>query len=151
MIDVGGSTANIGQHRVRSDGDILAFHWKGPISRDDIATARKLLAATLAEFGTSFMVSNMTDCTVFEPGARKYLAEWSREGTDKVTGTAIYGVNFAMRTLVTLALNAVKFIGNYDKGDTAFVKDEAEALRWIAGRRASFREVAPSGLHDADE
>lgn len=113
------------------------FHWNGPISRDDMAAARTLLAAALHEFGSSFMISNMTGCTAFEPGARQYLAEWSREGTDKVSATAVYGVSFAMRVLVTLALNAVKFIGKYEGGDTVFVKDEAEARRWIAERRTA--------------
>ena len=132
----------IGQHRVWKDGDLVGFHWTGPISRDDMAAARTLLAAAVAEHGASYMISNMSECTAFEQGARKYLAEWSREGTDKVSGTAIYGVSFAMRTLVTLALNAVKFVGKYEGSATAFVKDEAEALRWIAARRAEAAAAA---------
>lgn len=118
------------------DGDIVGVHFEGPLTRADFVAMRAIFVAMNAEFGACYMVSDMTHCTKFEPDARKYLAEWSREGTDKIAGSAVHGVNFAMRALVTLAISAVKFIGKHPEGDLAFVKDHDEALRWIARRRA---------------
>ena len=118
------------------------MHFEGPLTREHFVAMRAVFAAVIAEHGACYMVSDMTNCTKFEPEARKYLAEWSREATDKVAGSAIYGVNFAMRALVTLAINAVKFIGKHPGGDLAFVKDKAEALRWIAWRRAELASGA---------
>ncbi len=135
--------ANIGGHRVWQEQDLIGMHFHGPLTRADVTAMRALIVRVLAEHGSCYLLSDMTHCTSFEPEARKFMAEWSRDGKDKVAGSAVYGVNFAMRTLVTLAINAIKFIGKHKKGDLAFVKDAAEGRRWIAARRL---EVAEFGL-----
>ncbi|MBL8971736.1 MAG: STAS/SEC14 domain-containing protein [Myxococcales bacterium] len=133
----------IGGHRVWREGDLVGMHFHGPLTRADFTAMRTLFAAVMAEHGYCYMISDMTHCTAFEPEARKFLGEWSREGRDKVAGTAVYGVNFAMRALVTLVLNATKLISKGRPDDLAFVKDEAEARRWIARRRV---EVAAGAM-----
>lgn len=135
--------AKIGRHEVWVTGEIVGVHWKGPISRDDFVVLRKIFATVIAERGACYLVSDMNECTAFETQARKFLADWGRDGTEKVNGTAVYGVNFAMRSLITLAVKAVKFIGKYEGSEITFVKDEAEAMLYIAARRAAIAAGAP--------
>lgn len=132
--------AAIGRHRVWRDGDVIGMHFEGALTRAEVETMRAAMVEVLAESGTCFLLSDMHACSAIEPEARKYMAEWSREGTDRLTGTAVFGLSFPMRTLVTLVMSAIRFIKNQPV-DIAFVKDRGEGLRWIEGRRA---EVAAS-------
>jgi hypothetical protein len=125
----------IGLHGVWRTGDIVGMRFKGPIVRDDIAAMRAMAEELLAEHGRCFLLSDMTACSGIDAEARKYMAQWSKERTQKVTATAVYGVNFAMRALVTLSLNAIKFLGT-QQVEVVFVKDEAEAFRYVERKRS---------------
>ncbi len=124
---------------------MLALSFEGPVSGAEIRHMRAMVAEMIAAQGGCYMISDMTGCTTLEPPARKFMAEWSRDGGDKVSGTAVYGVSFAMRALVTLAINAVKLIGKYPTGDFVFVKNDAEARQWVEARRLVVAAEAARG------
>jgi hypothetical protein len=127
----------IGRHRYQRSGDVLALQWHGNISEDDLRALREVTTGVMREVGRAFMVSDMSQATGIDAGARKYMAEWSKhDGTDLISGTAVYGLNFATRAITMLALNAIKLLGQ-KKLDVAFLKDEADARRWVDEQRAA--------------
>ena len=89
----------------------------------------------LLEHTSTYLISNMGRCTSLEPGARKFMIEWSREAHEKVGGSAVFGVNFAMRALIMMAMKAIRLLGNEGSHAIEFVADEAAARRWISVRR----------------
>ena len=126
----------IGQHRHIREGSLLRMWFVGTIDHDDVVAMRRLMSEMLAEGDGCYLLGDMRQCNGIDASARKYMAEWSKAGGDMVTGTAVYGVSFAVRTIVTLTLSAIKFLGR-EQGVVVMVKDEAEGLRWISARRAA--------------
>lgn len=108
----------------------------GPILRSDLEAMRSVMGEILSHGASCFLIADLQDCTGIDASARKYMAEWSKDGGQQITGTAVYGVNFAMRTIVTLTLSAIKFLG-HQQVEVVFVKDEADAQRYVAERRAA--------------
>jgi hypothetical protein len=124
----------IGRHRASRTDDLIRVAFAGSLKREDLEALRRVTAEMLAERPSCFLIADMAACTGIDASARKYMAEWSREGGEQLSGTAVYGVTFAMRAIVTLALSAIRFLGN-QQVDVVFVKDEAEAVQWVAARR----------------
>lgn len=134
--------AFIGRHDLRRQGDLLSLHLHGPLVVTDMQQLRDVLNLVMAEVGHCFLTADLSGATTIDADTRKYMAEWSKQNTDWVAGTAVYGVSFAMRALLTLTLKAIKFLGT-QQVDFVFVEDEAAALRWIdAKRRVLYPEHA---------
>lgn len=128
------TSTTIGEHRVALRGDILHIMFEGPLTRSDCEGMRRVMAAKLAEGGGLFLVGDLRRCTAIEAGARQYFAEWSKGGGDKPSGVVVYGLDFAMRTIISLTMSAIKFLGR-QQTEVVFAWDEAEALRWVAAQR----------------
>jgi hypothetical protein len=126
----------IGQHRVSRRDDIVHMTFVGPLTRADVEGMREVVGAVLAEGSRLFLVGDLRGCTAIEAGARQYFAEWSKNGGQKPSGVVIYGLDFAMRTIISLTLSAIKFLGR-QQTEVVFAKDEAEALRWVTDERAA--------------
>lgn len=125
----------IGRHRATRTGNLMRMTFVGPIVRDDLIAMRRMMSEMLAEGAGCWLLGDMKQCTGIDPAARKYMTDWSKAGGDMVSGTAVYGVSFAVRTIVTLTLAAIKFLG-LEQGVVVMVKDEAEGLRWISAQQA---------------
>lgn len=126
----------IGRHRVARVGDSLQVAFLGPMTRADIEAVRRIVGEILAESGRCFLIGDMRECTGIAPETRHYVAEWSKSTVDEPTRVLVHGLSFAMRTLVTLTLSAIKvFGGKQDK--VVIVADEAEALQRVATLRAA--------------
>ncbi|HEY0136987.1 MAG TPA: hypothetical protein VGB85_23050 [Nannocystis sp.] len=129
--------ATIGRHRYQKAGDVVRLQWQGNISADDLKVMREVTTRMMQELGRAFTISDMSQVTGIDAGARKYMAEWGQQdGNGLITGTAVYGLSFATRAITTLALNAITLLGK-KKVEVAFVKDEAEATRWVDEQRAA--------------
>ncbi len=89
----------------------------------------------LDDLGRCFLLADLSACSGIEAEARRYMAQWSKDYTDQLSGTAVYGFNFAMRAIVTLSINAIRFLGT-QQVDVVFKKDRADALRYCEDRRA---------------
>lgn len=125
---------SIGQHALHRRGDLVTFHIHGSLTRPDLVRLREALADVIRDTGRCFLVADLGHATGIDTEARRYMTEWSRQNTDWIAGTAVHGVNFALRALLTLTLKAIKLVGT-QQVEFVFVKDEPEALRWIAARR----------------
>ena len=108
----------------------------GALTLADIDELQLAVRATLAAAGRCFLVADLSGMAGLDPVARRRIAEWSRGEDDKVDAVAVHGCSFAMRTLITLTLNAIKLLGR-QRSETVFVRDEAAALRWIDAQRAA--------------
>lgn len=128
---------HLGRHRLELSGDVLKIVYDGPITLDNCLQLRVIFGEMRQTVGRCFLLVDMRKSTGVEPAARKYMADWSKETPDEaLSGTAMYGINFAMRAIITLTLNAIKFLGNKSEVEgVVFLKDEPEARRWLDARR----------------
>lgn len=133
----------IGPHPVEFEGDTLRLRLVGPLTIADAELLRVEMQALRRSLGTCFLLADAAELAGIDAEARRYLARWSaREQSERITGAAVYGVSFAMRTIITLTVNAIRVIGRREV-QIAFANDEAEARRWIAARRAAVTDPAP--------
>jgi len=115
----------------------MGLRFEGAISEADLRALREAMASITQELGRCFMITDMSLCTGIDAAARKYMAQWSKDGKDGVdviAGTAVYGLSFALRAITMLAFNAIKLLGQ-KQVDVVFLKDEAEARRWVDEQR----------------
>ena len=126
----------IGSHPGWRSGDVLGLCVRGALTPADIDELQLAVRATLAAAGRCFLVADLSGMAGLDPLARRRIADWSRSDDDKVEGVAVHGCSFAMRTLITLTLNAIKLLGR-QRSETVFVRDEAAALRWLEKQRAA--------------
>lgn len=136
------STA-IGPHKASRTGDLMRMSCTGAVKRGDAEGMRAMMDAAVAEGVRPYLVADMSDCTGIEAEARKYMTEWSRTAPQQLSGVAVYGVSFALRAIVSLTLGAIRFLGK-QSAEIVFVKDEAEALRWVDAHRTARAQAAPS-------
>lgn len=114
---------------------MLGFDFVGHISESDLRELREVMNSVLTDSSHFFVISDMSRCTGIDAAGRKYLGEWSKHDDGRNMTTVIHGLSFATRTIVMLALNAIKLIGK-KQANVAFVKTEAEALAWVDEQRA---------------
>ncbi len=126
----------IGSHPGWRSGDLLGLRVRGALTLADIDGLQLAVRATLAAAGRCFLVADLSGMAGLDPVARRRIAEWSRGEDDKVDAVAVHGCSFAMRTLITLTLNAIKLLGR-QRSETVFVRDEAAALRWLDTQRTA--------------
>lgn len=138
--------ATIGRHDLQRQGDVLVLHVRGPLTMPDLQKLREALVVVMAETGRSFLIADLSKATIIDSDARRYMAEWSKQHTDWVAGTAVYGVNFAMRAVLTLTLNAIKLLGT-QQVELVVLKDEADAVRWVDARRLALFPESAANRH----
>ena len=127
--------AAIGPHPGLLVGDLLRLEIRGSLTVADVAALQRAVREVLDAHDSCFLLADLTHMTGLEAEARRLMAQWSKDHTEQVSGVALYGCNFATRALLTLTLNAIKFLGQ-QQVPTVFVRDEAEGRAWIEGRRA---------------
>lgn len=126
-------------HEALQVGDIVEVKFHGPLNRADAVVLHDRLAQVYGEHGSGFLLADMVDLSTIEADARRYMGEWNR--THPFSGAVMYGASFATRTIATLALKVTRLMGN-EQTEVVFLRDEAEARRWIAARREA---LSPRG------
>jgi len=127
----------IGRHRGVCEGDLIEIEVQGVLVRDDVTALREAALAVLREHGRCFLVGDVSAMTGIDADARRLMAEWSKVVPERLAGTAIHGCNFAMRALLTLTLNAIRYFSKQEASDAVFVRDAAEARAWVDAQRAA--------------
>jgi sugar/nucleoside kinase (ribokinase family) len=125
---------SIGQHDLRRQGDLVRLDFHGPITVSDIQQLREVLVEVKGESGRCFIIADMSGATAIDAETRKYMADWGRQNTEWIAGSAVHGVSFAMRVLLTLTLKAIRIVRKR-RVEVEFVRDDAEALQCIDARR----------------
>lgn len=138
----------IGRHRGVCTGDVIEIAVHGVLSVDDVTALREVAREVLRAHGRCFLIGDVNAMTGIDADARRLMAEWSKVEPDRVAGTAIHGCNFAMRALLTLTLNAIRYFSKQPANDSVFVRDAAEARAWVDAQRAALAGPLQSVQHD---
>jgi hypothetical protein len=134
----------IGRHRGQRAGDLIEMTVHGALSLADITALHTASMEVIAEQGRCFLIGDVTAMTGLDAEARRMMATWSKTETERLSGTAMYGCGFAVRTLITLTLNAIHYFGKHPM-DAVFVRDEAEARSWVNTQRSALEEKVQHG------
>lgn len=134
----------IGQHRGQRAGDVIDLAVHGTFTLADATALLAAAQATIRQEQRCFLIADAHAMTGIDAEARRLMATWSKTEADRLTGTAIYGCGFAMRTLITLTLNAIQYFGKTPL-DAVFVRDLAEARGWVDARRAAMANQVNHG------
>ncbi len=127
----------IGPHQVWRRGDLLEIRFAGPFTYEQVMQLRELMLAVRRDHPGCYMLADASGLTGITAEARRAMSDWSRSNpVERLSGAGVYGVNFAMRTLIMLTVSAVRFMTRREVS-LHFAADEAEALAWIAERRAA--------------
>jgi hypothetical protein len=128
------TTHAIGPHRITIDGDWVELQFIGPVGLDASTPMHAHLAEVLANNnGRAYVLADITRLEGLPPDTRRQMSAWNRE--HKVTAAAVFGGSFTMRTIVTLALKAIKF-RDREQVDAMFARDEQQARSWLLNERA---------------
>lgn len=109
----------------------------------DVEQTRQLLdrvGQVLRETGRAYLLADLTQLDGIPHDSRRAIGEWAKK--HHATAAALYGANFAMRTVTSLLFQAVRLIGN-KQFELEFACDETAARRWIDAHRA--RRSGPPG------
>lgn len=119
--------------RLTREGDVVHLQISGAL---DLERTRQMLDRAdqvLRETGRAYLLADLTQLSGIPHDSRRAIGEWNK--THDVTAAALYGANFAMRTVTSLLFQAVRLIGN-KHFELEFARDEAAARRWIDAHRA---------------
>jgi hypothetical protein len=126
----------VGSHRMTVDGDWVEMRFVGVVNVADSSRLHALLAEVLANnAGRAHVLADITRLEGLLPEARRDMSEWNSK--HKITAAAVFGGGFTVRTIVTLALKAIK-LRDPNQFEVTFTRTEEEARRWLcerAGRR----------------
>jgi hypothetical protein len=124
----------LGAHRLSFDGELAEFVIEGPLELPESTAMHDLLARMLVDSaGRGFLLVDITRLTGVGPDVRRHMSAWNAR--HRLNACALFGGSFAMRTILTLAVKAIKF-KDKDQLDVLFARDEPEARAWLAAHRA---------------
>ncbi len=129
----------VGLHRFRVDGDLIEVTMHGEVAVDDVKALQALVVTVLAAQGRCYALTDLSQMNGLSATARRHVAAWGQGETQRLTASVVYGCGFAMRTLITLTLNAIRLISRTPV-EVAFVSDESAGRAWIAAHRAKLDE-----------
>ncbi|MDC0723145.1 STAS/SEC14 domain-containing protein [Nannocystis bainbridge] len=138
------ATTSASEHlQIMREQDLAHIKVRGPFDLAVAHTVHGMLADIMAEKGRCYLLADLTRMDGIPTDARKHVGEWHKQHS--VSGVGVYGASFAMRSLATLMFRAIRLVTGKPT-EMAFVRDEAEARRWIEALRAA-QTAARGGRH----
>jgi hypothetical protein len=128
--------ASIGRHVTYFEPpDILFMRLSGPVSEEEAKEIDRHHLSWVAGHPRVFFLLDLSELESIDPEGRKDASRTVRELP--LAGVVIYGAPMKARVLAKLVFTAMNlFKANAaDRFPIEFVKSEAEAREWIAGRR----------------
>ena len=119
----------VGKHQVEINGDTLLVRWVGAPSLAELQAIGGLQDQLIAEYGRVFYVMDMRRAGIVAPEARLFLKD--RAAPRPIIGPVVFGMSLPVRAILTLILRGIQLKHQYKRFESAFVKDEAEALSWV--------------------
>lgn len=123
----------LGRHLLVQEGDTLVFRMVGTFTMADAAPFYAIVERVYGQHGRCFLLTDVTEMGHVELEARRYVAQRSEQQIDAI---AVVGANAAIRTIAELMFAAIRLMRRRKAAAIEFVKDEAEARRWLASRGA---------------
>lgn len=129
----------LGQHVVSRERDLCVIKLQGSLSLAEAQAFHAGVEQLLRRYGTAYVLVDSRHAGEIAAPTRRWIAEWNRR--HEVSGVAIYGDSLIVRTLLTLALQAIALLRRKPV-PYVFVKTEAEARAWLTAA-AQPRRHAP--------
>ena len=126
-------TVQIGTHVVELSEDLAIIRWHGHPTMAHIQQVFRTVEQVPAAHPRYFLAADMRHSGIPEAAARRWAMEWVRD--HQPVAFACFGSNVAIRTVLTLMLNAIRFLGSHQP-PTLFCQTEAEARAYL-GRQGS--------------
>jgi hypothetical protein len=123
-----------GPHGGLQVGDIVEVSFNGAVTREHIEILNDRLTRVIAEEGRCFLLGDMARASTVDAEARRSVSDWHRN--NRLDGMVAYNAGFAIRTVANLTASATRLLGGR-KLDVQFFREEADARRWLAERRAT--------------
>lgn len=131
----------MGQHVLRQEGDLAVCRLVGPFTAADAVPFHALLDRVYESSGRCLVLADVSAMTKIDAEARRYAARWNEQR--RMTALAVVGANPAIRVIATMMVKAIGLVQQRSTAPVEFVKEEAEARRWLAAQRE--RVVARGG------
>jgi hypothetical protein len=126
----------IGRHATYFEHpDVIFMRLAGPVSEAEATEINVFHRAWGEQYPRVFYLLDLSELESIDPEGRKDASRTVRELP--LAGVAIYGAPMKARVLAKLVFTAMNLFKSNaaDRFPIEFVKSEAEAREWIAGRR----------------
>ncbi|MCY1072084.1 STAS/SEC14 domain-containing protein [Nannocystis sp. RBIL2] len=127
------ASTSSGTVRLTREGDVVHLQICGSLDLEQTRQMLDRVGQVSREMGRAYLLADLTQLVSIPHDSRRAIGVWSK--THHATAAALYGANFAMRTVTSLLFQAVRLIGN-KHFELEFARDEATARRWIDAHRA---------------
>jgi hypothetical protein len=138
---VGTEPTLVGQHALRQEDDLAVCRLVGPFREADAAPFHAFLDRVYESSGRCLVLADVSAMTKIDAEARRYAAEWNAKR--RMTAIAVVGANAAIRVIASMMVTAIGLVHQRSTAPVEFVKEEAEARRWLAAQRE--RVIARGG------
>jgi len=125
--------------RTRDDTFFLTCH--GQMSRDEAICVHAEIEAILRRLGRVYVIVDVRDSAGATPECRRWIGEWNER--HRATGVAIYGnTSAAARSIIAMVFTVIRFCRKSSL-PMMWVKNEAEAIAWVAAERTKIDGLSP--------
>jgi hypothetical protein len=123
----------IAAHRLCIEGDTVLTRYVGVPEYEHVQEIHRHFNGVLAEYGTLFIINDMSRSGIPSTRTRRWIAEWAQH--HPVSGIVNIGASLPVRALQSLILRATSLLGKQAMITPVNCADETEAFAWIARRR----------------
>lgn len=133
-----------GQQSWWREDDVIVSRWVGACTMAELEAFFRFAEPILRVLPRPFLMIDNTRAQPARPEVRRQLVEWAR--AHRVGGgVVIFGADLPTRTIGMLLINALGLLSHSDLAKRVqFVRDEAAARAWIAGRRRPAQPAQPA-------
>lgn len=111
------------------------------MSLDDTKAVHAELEAILRRHHRVFVIVDYRDGAGATPESRRWIGEWNER--HRATGVAIFGnISTASRTIISTLFTVIRFCRKSSL-PLVLVRNEAEAVEWVATQRSKLASVSP--------
>ena len=128
-------TGRIGRHLTRVEGDTLCIKVIGLYSPDEARQVMTIADTHFEQYGTSYLLSDMTESSPPPLETRRLIASWPLRGRYGASG---YGMSRPIRVLMQPMVASRRLLGR-QQVDVYVAESEADARRWIAEHRRTLQ------------
>lgn len=134
-------TGQIGRHLTRVEDDTLCVKIIGHYSADEARQVMTIADAHYEQYGTSYLLSDMTEGSPPPLETRRLIASWPLRGRYGASG---YGISRPIRVLMQLMVASRRLLGRQTV-EVYIAESEADARRWIAEHRSTVQAERAKG------
>jgi hypothetical protein len=122
----------VGAHQIELEQDLAVLRWRGYPSFDDVRGVFEAVAADREGRSPYFLIADMRHSEIPSAETRRWAIEWVR--SHPLSGFASFGGSVAIRSILSLMMNAIRLIDRRQP-PTRFFETESAARAWVEHER----------------